>query len=329
MRSDARDKELFYTEISKLLEAGFGIRKAAGVMGNSRLPAAQGKLLATILVGLESGQTIAGAFGMDDGVGKLERSMIAAGERSGKLGRAFAHLADYFGMVAASRREVIKGMIYPLILLHLGVFVAKVPMEMMGGEAEIGGLFMGLLMTLAAIYLVAAAAFFLIYWLQKRARKDEWADKFFAYIPWVGKARRNMALSRFCKVYHACLLAGISMREAVRVSAESSQSGRVLAAGRRIEALAVEGNALGPGFMAEDAFPDAFSRSYANGEEAGTLDKDMDVWSRVFQEDAVSAVRMASLMIPKVFYFMIMGFVAWKVVSFFSGYYSVLDSIGD
>lgn len=329
MRSDARDKELFYTEISKLLEAGFGIRKAAGVMGNSRLPAAQGKLLATILAGLESGQTIAGAFGMDDGVGKLERSMIAAGERSGKLGRAFAHLADYFGMVAASRREVIKGMIYPLILLHLGVFVAKVPMEMMGGEAEIGGLFMGLLMTLAAIYLVAAAAFFLIYWLQKRARKDEWADKFFAYIPWVGKARRNMALSRFCKVYHACLLAGISMREAVRVSAESSQSGRVLAAGRRIEALAVEGNALGPGFMAEDAFPDAFSRSYANGEEAGTLDKDMDVWSRVFQEDAVSAVRMASLMIPKVFYFMIMGFVAWKVVSFFSGYYSVLDSIGD
>lgn len=329
MRSDARDKELFYTEISKLLEAGFDIRKASGVMGNSRLPAAQAKLLVTVLAGLESGQTIAGAFAADQGVGTLERSMIAAGERSGKLGRAFAHLADYFGMVAAARREVIKGMIYPLILLHLGVFVAKVPMAMMGGEAEIGVLFMGFLVTLAAIYVVAVVGFFLIYMLQKRAAVDEWVDRIFAFIPWVGKARRNMALSRFCKVYHACLLAGIPMREAVQVSAESSQSGRILAAGRRIEALAIEGNALGPGYVAEAAFPDAFSRSYANGEEAGTLDKDMEVWSRVFQEDAVSTVQMASLMIPKIFYFLIVGFVAWKIVSFFTDYYSMLDSIGD
>ncbi|MDP4648055.1 MAG: type II secretion system F family protein [Akkermansiaceae bacterium] len=329
MTRDATNKQLFYTEMSKLLEAGFDIRKAAGVMGNSRLPAAQAKLLVTINAGLESGQTIAGAFAADEGVGKLERSMIAAGERGGKLGRAFGHLAGYFGMVAASRREVIRGMIYPLILLHLGVFVAKVPMQMMGGEADIGDLFVGLLATLAVIYVVAVAGFFLICWLQKRAAVDVWADKIFAFIPWVGKARRNMAMSRFCKVYHACLLAGIPMRETVQVSADSSQSGRLLAAGKRIEAIAVEGNALGPGYMAETSFPAAFSRSYSNGEEAGTLDKDMEVWSRVFQEDAESSVRMASLMIPKVFYFMIMGFVAWKIVSFFTGYYGMLDSIGE
>lgn len=329
MRSDARDKQLFYTEISKLLEAGFDIRKAAGVMGNSRLPAPQVKLLKTIVVGLESGQTIAGAFAADKGVGKLEMSMIAAGERGGKLGRAFAHLAGYFGMVAAARREVIKGMIYPLIVLHLGVFVGKVPLAMMSGEADVGEIFTDLLVTLAVMYAVAAGGYFLMRFLLKKASTNVQADAFFGYIPWVGKARRNMAMSRFCKVYHACLLAGLPMRETVQVSCESAQSGRVLAAGGRIEALAVEGNALGPGYMSEDAFPSEFSRSYANGEEAGTLDKDMEVWARLFQENADAAVRMASMMIPKAFYFVIMGYVAWKILGFFSGYYGELDSLMD
>lgn len=329
MRSDARDKQLFYTEISKLLEAGFDIRKAAGVMGNSRLPAPQVKLLKTIEAGLESGQTIAGAFAADKGVGKLEMSMIAAGERGGKLGRAFAHLAGYFGMVAAARREVIKGMIYPLIVLHLGVFVGKVPLAMMSGEADGGEIIMDLLVTLAVMYAVAVVGYFLIRFLLKKASANAQADAFFRYIPWVGKARGNMAMSRFCKVYHACLLAGLPMRETVQVASESAQSGRVLAAGRRIEARAVEGNALGPGYVSEAAFPDEFSRSYANGEEAGTLDKDMEIWARLFQENADAAVRMASMMIPKVFYFVIMGYVAWKIIGFFTGYYSELDSLMD
>lgn len=328
MKSDARDKQLFYTEMSKLLEAGFDIRRAAGVMGKSRLPPAQARLLVAVNAGLEAGQTIAGAFAADQGVGKLERSMIAAGERGGTLGRAFGHLAGYFGMVAGARREVIGGMIYPLVVLHLGVFVARVPMEMMGGEREVGELLVGLLVTFGWIYAGVVGGFFLVSWLGRRAAVDGRVDGFFGLVPWVGRARRFMAMSRFCKVYHAGLLAGLPMRETVQVSAESAQSGRVLAAGRRLERLAVEGGALGPGYMREGIFPEAFSRSYANGEEAGTLDKDMEVWARVFQEDAERAVRLASMMIPKVFYFLVMGYVAWKVVGFFTGYYGALDEIG-
>ena len=34
-------------------------------------------------------------------------------------------------------------------------------------------------------------------------------------------------------------------------------------------------------------------------------------------------------MIPKVLYFFILGFVAWKVVGFYSDYYSRLDQLGE
>jgi type II secretory pathway component PulF len=100
-------------------------------------------------------------------------------------------------------------------------------------------------------------------------------------------------------------------------------------AGSRVGAVAREGNPLGPAFMAEAAFPSDFSRSYSTGEEAGTLDTDMGNWARLFQQKAESAMKTSSKMVPKVLYFCIMAFVAWKIIGFFTGYYAELDSIGE
>jgi len=96
-----------------------------------------------------------------------------------------------------------------------------------------------------------------------------------------------------------------------------------------VAAVAMEGNSLGPAFTGEAAFPADFSRSYAIGEAAGTLDIDMGNWARLFQEKAESAMKTASEMVPKVLYFGIMAFVAWKIIGFFTGYYSALDSFGE
>ena len=330
MIPDAANKHLFYTEMAKLLEAGFDIRKAAGVMADTRLPAAQAQLLRTLNAGLEAGDSIAAAFSRDSrAVGKLEGSMIAAGERGGKLAPAFAHLAGYFGMVAAARREAVKGMIYPLVVLHLGVFVGTVPMAMMGGEASAGDMAGDFFTALWLIYAGAAIVFLAARALLGKAPQSAGIDRAINALPWIGKARRDMAMSRFCKVYHACLLAGISMVETVKVSVDAAQSGQLLVAGKRLLAAAEGGNALGPQFLAEEAFPKPFARSYSNGELAGTLDDDMATWSRLFQENAESSMRTASLMIPKILYFFIMGYVAWKIIGFFNGYYSALDAIGE
>lgn len=330
MNPSPANKHLFYTELAKLLGAGFDIRKAAGVMADTRLPAAQVRLLATLNEGLAAGDSIAGAFSRDAKVvGNLERSMITAGERGGKLAPAFSHLAEYFGMVAATRRAVVKGMIYPLVVLHLGVYVGTVPLAMMGGEAKAGDLAGDFFRALGLIYAGASILFFLTRALLEMAPKNAAIDRAFNLVPWIGRARRDTALARFCKVYHACLLAGISMVETVRVSAEAAQSGQIGKAGERILAVAREGNALGPRFLAEDAFPKPFARSYSNGEEAGTLDDDMANWARMFQENAAESMRTASLMIPKALYILIVGYVAWKIIGFFNGYYGALDAIGD
>lgn len=328
MTPSATHKHLFYSEMAKLLEAGFDIRKAAAVLMDTRLPAPQAHLLKDLNRGLESGQSITVAFSKDrKAITNLERNLIGAGERGGKLAPAFQHLADYFGMLASARRQAVISMIYPLIVLHLGIFVGNVPAALVKGEKTGGQILSDLLVTLLIVYVAAFVLLVVIRVLLKLATENPGIDRLINLVPWVGKARRNLAMARFCKVYHSCLLAGISMTETAKVSAEASQSGMIRFAGIQLVKVAKSGNLLGEPFMAANAFPQGFARSYATGEEAGTLDKDLARWSKLFQDDAESAMKNMSMMLPKVLYFLILGFAAWKVLGFFNGYYESLDSI--
>jgi type IV pilus assembly protein PilC len=323
MTSNATHKHLFYSEMAKLLEAGFDIRKAAAVLMDTRLPPSQAALLKNLNDGLESGGSITSSFGHDpSALTELERNIIGAGERGGKLAPAFQHLADYFGMVASAHREAMQSMIYPLVVLHLGIVIATIPAALMKGEQSAGAIVSGFLLTLLICYTAGLTLFIALRAVLRKAPENPQIDRLINRIPWIGAARKNLAMARFCKVYHSCLLAGISMAETAQLSAHASQSGVIRAAGVRLVHAAKTGEAIGPQLMADDAFPKAFARSYLTGEEAGTLDTDLARWSKKFQDDAESSARTASMMIPKVLYCFILGFVGWKVLGFFNDYYT-------
>ncbi len=330
MTSQATHKHLFYTEMAKLLEAGFDIRKAAAVLLDTQLPAAQAEMLKGLNEGLAAGESITASFSKNPAlISELERNLIGAGERGGKLAPAFQHLADYFGMVASTRAEAVKSMIYPIVVLHMGLFIGIVPTAMMKGEASTGSIFLSVIFSLVILYVGAFFLFMAVRALLKAAPTSAALDRQINRFPWVGKARQNMAMARFCKVYHSCVLAGISMEETVTLATHASQSGIIRESGKHLIQTAKSGNPLGPEFLADPAFPKAFARSYATGEEAGTLDTDLARWAKRFQDEAETSAKTLAVMLPKVLYFLILGFVAWRIIGFYGAYYSGLEQIGE
>ena len=324
----AAHKHLFYTELAKLLEAGFGIREAAAAMLATRPPAAQAGLLREIDRELAAGNSIAGAFGRGAAaVGALERAIIGAGERGGRLPQAFQHLAGYFGMLAAARRNALQATVYPLILLCLGVFIAVVPAALMRGNRGLGGAMAEFVVALAVVLAVALAAWLALRALLATAPGHPAVDAALNRVPFLGKARRGMAMARFTRVYHTCLLAGLPMRETVATAADASRSGIIRRAGRRLAAALDHGQPLGPVFAACGAFPAAFARSYATAEQAGGLDNDLARWSQVYQDEAARAVAALAAAAPRLLYALVVAFVAWKIISFWSGYYGMLDEL--
>lgn len=323
------DHSEFYSQLGKLLGAGFDIRKAAIVLEDTDLPRGQQVLWERLKAGLASGGSIAGSFGASGpGAGGIEQALIAAGERGGRLAEALGHLAEYFDLLAAARRQVVRGLVYPVIVLHLAIVTGVYLLPKLSAAAPAGSPGLRLLLVLGGLYLVIGVVGLLVRWGWRRAADAAGLDQFFGRVPWLGRARRDLAMARFCAVYHSGLLAAAPMSSLVRLAADASGSGGLRGAGLRLGTVAARGGALGPAFRAETAFPKAFSRSYATGEEAGTLDRDLANWARHYRESAATSIRAAASMLPKPVYFLVVVLVVWQVTRFYEAQFSVLDEFG-
>jgi len=287
-----KNKHLLYTEIAKLIEAGFGMRESAQTIIDTGVDAEQTRLLRFVKDALEDGKSIAAAFseGPSD-LTEMEQAIIEAGERSGRLGPAFTQLGDYFELLASSREEMIKSLIYPAVLLHVGVFLSSISMKIGESPDGFGSIIGRFFVTLIIAYLVLVVIYFGFRRLFQMAPKNAAVDHWLSRIPFLGKARKNLALARFAKVYHGSLVSGLSMHQTVKMSAAASNSGMIYDAGENLTKVVDEGQPLGPVFQKEEVFPDAFSRSYLTAEKAGSLDKDLERWGTVFAEDARSSAK--------------------------------------
>lgn len=328
MNRNPTQRYLLHLELAKLLAAGFGIRQAIAAILKSKPPADQAAVLAEVDGAIGAGKSIAEAFGGSSGITDLERVIIGAGERGGRLAQSFQHLADYYELLAQVRRDAGRAMIQPVILMHIGLFLATVPMGLVAGK-EWGEVLVSAVISLVVLYICLFLLWLLARAALRAAPGSATIDSLINRIPTVGAARRALAMARFTRVYHTGLLAGLPMRETVQISLDASRSGILRDSGRNLVAAAEAGGPLGPAFTGSAAFPDAFSRSYETAEEAGGLDLDMERWARYFQNDALHRVKVAAATIPRVIYVMIVAFIAWKIISFFLGYYSMLDHIGD
>lgn len=159
---------------------------------------------------------------------------------------------------------------------------------------------------------------------QHHAKLDTVANS----LPLVGKARRNLAMTRFTRVWHMALLAGISLRETISLAAGAARSGAISNACETLQQALSRGALLGPAIMDQRAFPADFARSFASAEQSGTLDDDLARWSVEFENKAADAIKITATVFPKMIYLCALAYVAWKIIGFWSGYYEgIIDQL--
>ncbi|MEM8954968.1 MAG: type II secretion system F family protein [Verrucomicrobiota bacterium] len=322
-------RHIFYAELEKLLRSGFGLDRGCRVLLKQEMAGGSKVFLEGMINGLGRGESVVesaeGVKGVE--LSELELSMIGAGERGGKLERAFSHLSQYFGMLHETRRRVRRAMIYPVLLLHAGVLLPSIPKVIMAqGQVSF---FQIAIVPLLVMYMVVFAGFLVGRALMAKARAEPRTDRLLRRIPLVGKARESLALSRFCQVFHMHLLAAINMSESVRSAGLASQSGLVRSAAGEVSEKIVQGETLGESMMDEGAFPVSFTTSISTAEEAGVLDEELGRWTGLYGEEAVEAMDAAGVYYPKVFYVIVVVLVAWQILSVAFGYGRLLQGTMD
>lgn len=337
-RLPAKAKALVYSNLEKYARSGMGMEKACeSLLGQPRLPAATRRLYRDFLGGIRRGQSLADALASAGPiVSPLEREIVAAAESGGRLEQGFAHLAEYFRRLDRTRRRIVRGLAYPIVLVHLAIPVSTLavtvfrsfrldgegPTSVLGDAVAAGGRTM--LAAWGAFALLLAGGWA----LHRLGRRSPFVDGLLRGTPLLGKARLAAAMERFSKVFEIFLLSGRTMSDSLAGAARASESGLVREAGLRGAALAAAGEPLAEAVLVRpNAFPSDFVQGIAAAEESGQLDRELDGWSRHYGEAAGEAMDQLAEWTPKLVYWAVLGLVAWLVLRAAFAYRDLIEGL--
>ncbi len=319
------DKARLYRELAKLLGAAFPMDKAVDMLADQYPAGARGEFLRGLQSGMCAHLGLAESMRLHAArqASRMELCLVDAGERSGRLADACEHLANYFEVWHRGIREARGGMIYPLLLLHLGILLPEFARYMMMKNfGEDTPIVEAILWRVGAFWILLGILALAWRALSKAAATSETIDRALGALPLIGSLRRHWALSRFCQVFNGTLLAGIGIAEGLRLSGDASQSG-VLQTGAHKTARSVElGTSLAGGMTDSARFPRMFVNSVATAEAAGGLDREMERWARAEADLAVESQRRVSDWYPKILYVFVVGYVGLRIVEFAQSYFS-------
>jgi type IV pilus assembly protein PilC len=330
VKLNLREKQSFYHELEQFLRSGIAMPQAVEAL----LHEASGRAVRHALERLEGlfrqGESVPSAFAhLRPTVGDMEVALISASSNSGRLEQALAYLSNYFGTLETARAGLVRQIVWPLIQLHVGVFLAELARQFtVEGKFDLDvyltrcGTILGGLYVLCLVMWAVAKA------LVRLGQTSRGGDRFLRMLPVLGKLRRNFALSRFCATYEMQLQAGINVMDALQIAADASHSALIISDVKAIVPQLYQGAQPGQLLAKSTAFPGAFRRVLRLGEETGTLDKDLRHWSDYYQKAALTSLQTLERWVPKIFLGLVGGYLIYCIITGWMQMIGVINKIG-
>lgn len=279
-----------------------------------------GRLLAPVQEALAAGQGIGEAFAAAEDLTPLERRLIGAAARAGRLPEVLDDLAAHFEDRAAVKRGLAAGLAYPLFIIHAAVLLLSLSLLLSEGLLAF---LMAVLTPLAALYAVVGGV--VVGWRALRAASPTGADRLLLSLPIAGGVVRKRALTVSLDVLRLLYASGVPALEAVDAAAGACPNAVVAGAFRRVHAGLADGLSLGQAFAGEPELPAQVVDLVATGEASGHLDDLLGRAARQLEEEAKLARRALIVAAGVAAFFVAAGFAAFRIYSFWSGYFAGIN----
>lgn len=318
----------FYHQFARMIAAGIPLREALDVL-RRRPPASSFREPLNRLVGqLEQGGPFSDAIrSLGRWMPVFDIALLEAGEQSGQLPESCRLLAENYEARARILRTFIGYLVYPVLLLHFAVFIF--PISRLTGlilRGEVGAF----LVQKAAILLPLYAAVVLVVFLSQARHGEAWRsvlERILRPVPFLGKARRSLALARLSAALEALLNAGVPVIRAWELSADASGSPALCRTVREFLPRVEAGSTPAEEISQRREFPDLFASQYHSGEISGQLDETLRQLHVNYQDEGSRLLRTAVLLGAGLIYGGVMLIVVWQVLSFWIGYYRQLNQV--
>jgi type II secretory pathway component PulF len=287
-------------------------RETERASGNNKIQ------FATISQAVNKGESLRDAINATgDFFPVLFRELVAVGEQAGRLDAVFSQLSEHYQNQFTLRRQFLAAIVWPLIQLTMSIVVIGFLIWIMGAVREMAnsnidplglGLYGDRGLSIYISFILIAAV---LLWIMIRAARRGLAwtrpiQRILMRLPGLGKALETLALARLAWTLHLTLEAGVAVRQALRLSLNSTNNARFIDKIDSVDAEIENGNSIHEAFVKAGCFPIEFLDATAVGEESGKLTNAMANLSRQYQEQARYALKTINS---------IAAFLVWLVIA--------------
>jgi type IV pilus assembly protein PilC len=310
------------------------------------------KAIVSLRQDVEAGSSVAQAMESQPGVfDPLYRSMVAAGEGSGRLEEALDRVAHQLERLDALRRQVRSAMTYPAVVFTLAIVV------MVAVVAFIVPVFVGIFEEIASeqpgeeaslpwmtqitvnvsdfitgkwyvlIPLLALIAYGFSRWKSSEKGRTQW-DRIKLKIPWhIGDVVHKVALARWSRTFAGTVSSGVPILQAIKISGQTAGNAVIEEAMDDVYASVRTGGSISKPLQENPAFPPMVAHMVGVGEESGQLETMLEKIADFYETEVDAKVKaLTSLIEPMMIMFVGCG-VGFIVISMYLPIFSLYDKI--
>jgi general secretion pathway protein F len=245
----------------------------------------------------------------------LYANMVRAGESSGALDAVLVRLAQFLQAQTRLKNKVGAAMIYPMIMIIVGVIVVAILMTMVVPRVTqlIKG--RGQDLPLPTEILITCSDFLVNYWLLVavgilclavafqvfiNSEKGRFAfDNFKLKLPIFGDLAKKQAMARFSITLATLLRSGVPALQAIQVTKKVLDNVVLQGALQTVHDRVVEGTDIATPMKMSGVFPPTISYMVGVGEQAGNLEEMLERISATYDEEVdLATQKLTSIIEP-------------------------------
>jgi type IV pilus assembly protein PilC len=311
-----KDIAIFFRQFSVMIDAGLPLVQCLEILAANQENASFQKALTGVRTTVEGGSTLANAMRnypkiFDD----LTTNMIEAGETGGILDLILQRLAAYVEKAVKLKAAVKSALIYPVSVIGIAVvivgallkFVVPIFINLFASlQVDLPlptRITMGLSYVVGRFWWVLGAFLIVLVIGVKQMRKTEKGryafDAFMLKLPVFGAVLRKIAVARFSRTLGTLLTSGVSILEALTITAKTSGNAVLEMALMKVRKSIEQGRTIVDPLRESGVFPNMVTQMIGVGEATGAMDAMLQKIADFYEDEVDAATKdMLTLLEP-------------------------------
>jgi type IV pilus assembly protein PilC len=346
-----RELSVFSRQFATLIAAGMPMLRSLYTLEEQTEDEMVKKAVVSLRADVEAGSSVAAAMESQPGVfDPLYRSMVNAGEGSGRLEEALDRVAVQLEKLDSLRRQVKSALMYPSIVFALALVVMIVVV------AFIVPIFVGIFEEIAEesgsdpnlpfmtqvvvnvsdfitgkwfilLPVILGGIYGFVRWKKTDRGRLQWDKVKLRFPAHIGDIVQKVALARWSRSFAGTVASGVPILQSIQIAGDTAGNAVVQEAMNDVYDSVKRGGTIARPLEQNDVFPPMVSQMVSVGEESGQLETMLEKVADFYEAEVDAKVKALTSLIEPVMIMLVGGVVGFIVIAMYLPIFSMYDNI--